>query len=345
MKYSSSVFLLLFFVLAGWSCSRQSHPPAKATYQAGGQYDTGPPVQGASSALNKISQSIYRLNIIAFYTSYTFDRSAHITLEKLKKGNVDDYAVSHTVSDHSVLGTATVVYVDNNKVALLTCAHVVNFPDTSITYFPDTSGIIRNISIKIKQKNYAVGLNNSSLEVVATDDAHDLALLKATITPGEDVRVMPFPVGKSSDLDWGTFIYVMGFPKGRKMVGSGIVSKPKNNKDGFFLTNAIFNRGISGGPVFALRGSPSHFEWVGIASSSSVSDIFYLEPNIDNTEIYSKSEPYTGELLINKKKVINYGVTFSVSMEEIIRFVRSIKPVLERQGFDTQQFFYHRKQR
>lgn len=343
MKYFSPVFLLLFLVFANWSCSRQSHPPVKATYQADGQYDTGPPVQGASSALDKISQSIYRLNIIAFYASYTFDRNAHITLEKLKKGTVDDYAASHTVSDHSVLGTASVVYVDNDKAALLTCAHVVNFPDTTITYFPDSYGIIRKISIKIKQKNYAVGLNNSNLKLIATDDVHDLALLKATIYPEEDVRVMPFPVGKSSDLDWGTFIYVMGFPKGYKMAGSGIVSKPENNKDGFFLTNAIFNRGISGGPVFAMRGSSQNFEWVGIASSSSVSDIFYLEPNVDNTEIYSKSEPYVGELLINKKKVINYGVTFSVSMEEIIRFVRSIKSVLEQQGFDTHQFFYHRE--
>ncbi len=339
MKYFSPVFFLLFLVFASWSCSRQSHPPARAAYQADGKYNTGPPAQGASSALNKISQSIYRLNIIAFYASYTFDKSAHMTLGKLKNGNVDNYAASRTVSDHSVLGTATVVYVDNDKVALLTCAHVVSFPDTSITYYPDTSGIIRNISIKIKQKNYAVGLKNSNLKLVATDDTHDLALLKATISPGEDVRVMPFPVGKSSELDWGTFIYVMGFPKGRKMVGSGIVSRPENNKDGFFLTNAIFNRGISGGPVFALRGNPPNFEWVGIASSSSVSDIFYLEPNIDNTEIYSKSEPYVGELLINKKKVINYGVTFSVSMEEIIRFVRSIRSVLEQQGFDTHQFF------
>lgn len=343
MKYFSSVFLLLFLVFVTWSCSRQSHPPAKIAYQTDGQYDTGPPVHGASSALDKISQSIYRLNVIAFYASYTFNRSAHITLEKFKKGNVDDYAASHTVSDQSVLGTANVVYADNDKVALLTCAHVVNFPDTAITYFPDSSGIISNISIKIKQKNYVVGLNNPNLKLLATDDVHDLALLKATIYPEENVRVMPFPVGKSSDLDWGTFIYVMGFPKGYKMVGSGIVSKPDNNREGFFLTNAIFNRGISGGPVFALRGSSQNFEWVGIASSSSVSNIFYLEPNIKNTEVYSKTEPYVGELLINKKKVINYGVTFSVSMEEIIRFVRSIKPVLEQQGFDTHQFFYHRK--
>ncbi len=343
MKYFSSLLLLLFLATANWSCSRQSLPVGKSAYASDGKYDSGPPVQGASAQLNIISQSIYRLNVIAFYMSYTFNRSTHMTLERFKKGSADRYAASHTVSNQSVLGTASVVYADNEKAALLTCAHVVNFPDTIITYFPDSSGIIKNIALKLKQRNYVVGLKGKNVKVLATDDEHDIALLKATLQPGEDVRVMPFPIGKSSELDWGTFVYVMGFPKGHKMVESGIVSKSKKSKNGFFLTNAIFNRGISGGPVFAIRDGSSHFEWVGIASSSPVSDIFYLEPNVDKADAYSKSEPYKGELLINKKKMINYGVTFSVPMEEIVRFVTSIEPGLKRQGFTTQQFFYYRK--
>jgi len=343
MKYYFPVFLLSILLFTGWSCSRRSLPPASEAGLTDGKYDTGPPTRGSSAALDRISQSIYRLNIITFYESYTFDRSTHMTLEKFKKGNAGVYAASHTVSNRSVLGTASVVYVDNDKAALLTCAHVVNFQDTVITYFPDSSGIIRNAAIKLKQKNYVVGLNNPNVELLATDNQHDIALLKATVGQKDDVRVMPFPVGRSSELDWGTFVYVMGFPKGHKMVESGIVSKSKKNKRGFFLTNAIFNQGISGGPVFAVRGGYSHFEWVGMASSSSVSDIFYLEPNINKADAYSKSEPYKGELLINNKKMINYGVTFSVPMEEIIRFVRSIEPRLERQGFATQKFFYHRE--
>jgi len=342
MKYFSSLFLLLLLVVANWSCSRQSLPAVKSGYTTDGKYASGPP-EGASTQLGKVAQSIYRLNVIAFYESYSFNRSTHMTLENFRKGNAAEYATSHTISNQSVLGTASVIYVDNEKAVLLTCAHVVNFQDTLITYFPDSSGIIRKVAIKLKQNNFVMGLNNPSVKLIAGDNKHDIALLKATIQPAEDIRVMPFPVGKSSELDWGDFVYVMGFPKGYKMVESGIVSNPDKNNKRFFLTNAIFNRGISGGPVFAVRNGSHHLEWVGIASSSPVSNIFYLEPNIDKTEAYSKSEPYRGELLINKKKMINYGVTFSVPMEEIIRFVTSIKPGLERQGFATQQFFYHRE--
>lgn len=340
MKYS--LYLIFFLLLTSilWSCSRRSMPEAKPVFATDGKYDSGPPVQGASGQLDKAAQSIYRLNVISFYVSYTFERSTRMTLGRFDKGNAEQHAVSRTVSNHSVLGTATVVYVDSDKAALLTCAHVVDSKDTIITYFPDSSGVIMRVAIKLNQKNYVAGLENPMVKVMAVDDKHDIALLKASVLPGEGVRMMPFPIGKSSELDWGTFVYVMGFPNGHKMVESGIVSRPDNN-NGFFLTNAIFNRGISGGPVFAIRDGAPHFEWVGIASSSSVTDILYLKPDIGKSDTYSKSKSYKGKILIDNKKILNYGVTFSVSMAEIIRFIKSIKPRLERQGFATQQFFYH----
>lgn len=343
MKYFSAFLLLLFLVTVNWSCSRRSLPAGKPVYSADGKYDYGPPSQGASAQLNRISHSIYRLNVLTFYESYTFNRSTHMTLENFKKGNADKSAVSHTVSNQSVLGTASVVYTDKEKAALLTCAHIVTFQDTIITYFPDSSGIIRDIAIKLEQKNYVIGLKDPNVKVLAADNRHDIALLRATLQPGENVRMMPFPLGKSSELDWGTFIYIMGFPKGYKMVESGIVSKSKENKNGFFLSNAIINRGFSGGPVFAIRDGSPHFEWVGMASSSSANDIFYLEPNIDKAFVYSKSEPYKGGVLINNRKLISYGVAFSVPMEEIVRFVKSIEPMLKQQGFFTQQFFHQQQ--
>jgi len=65
MKYFSALLLLLFFATANLSCSRQSLPVARSVYAADGKYDSGPPLQGASVQLDKISQSVYRLNVIA----------------------------------------------------------------------------------------------------------------------------------------------------------------------------------------------------------------------------------------------------------------------------------------
>ncbi len=323
------------------SCSRKAIPVEKSGPATDGKYDAGPPLQGVSRQLERIAGSVYRVNVIAFYETFTFDKNARITGNMLKNGDLNSRAVGHTVSSETVLGTASVIYTAANRAVLLTCAHVVDFPDTSVTYFPDKSGFVRSVSVKLKQKSYVAGLENPNVRVLATDKKNDIALLEAEVSPVENIQVMPFPLGKSSELTWGTFVYVVGFPQGEKMVESGIVSRSEKSNDSFFLTNALFNRGISGGPVFAVRDGASGFEWVGMAKSAPATHIVYLEPDIDKKDIYSKSAPYSGKLLINKKKVINYGITYSVSMEEIVRFVQRIEPELEREGLHAQQFFYH----
>ncbi len=337
--YRWFVLLLLPGIFSG-ACSRKVIPVENQVSTRDGKYDTGPPVRGVSKPLEDIARSVYRLNVIAFYETYTFDKTSAITPQKLNTPGITVHARGHTISSESVLGTASVIYSGNGRAVLLTCAHVVYFPDTVISYFPDNSGYIRSFSVKLKQKSYVAGLDNPNVKLLAADNKKDMALLEATVSPVENIQVLPFPPGKSSELDWGTFVYVMGFPQGEKMVENGIVSRPDKNNTGFFLTNALFNRGISGGPVFALRDGATGFEWVGMAKSSPATDFLYLEPSINKKDAYSKSEPYTGKILINKQKVINYGITYSVSIEEILKFVRRFGPELEKDGFDVQQFFY-----
>lgn len=336
---------LLWLLFAGWVLSSCSQKGLPVTLQhpalQDGKYDAAPPAQGISEQLDKISRSVYRLNVIAFYESYTFTRGAGVTLRQFKTQHAEEKAEAHTISNESVLGTATVIYAGKNRAVLLTCAHVVHFPDTVVSYYPDSLGIVRRISVKIKQKSYVAGLNNPNVTLLASDTEKDIALLEAHLSADEDVQQLPVIQGKSSDLNWGTFVYVLGFPNGEKMVESGIVSKPDKKDNSYFITNAIFNRGISGGPVFALRDGASGIEWVGMAKSAPATDIFYLQPAVNKKEMYSKSESYKGDVFINKKKMINYGITYSVSMKEIVRFVESIGSELNQEGFDIQQFFYH----
>ena len=333
--------LAVVLLFAG-ACSQRMVPIA--TRPAGsrdGKYDTAPPAGGISKKLEQIAGSVLRLNVIAFYETYTFPEKSGVTLWQFKTQQAENKESVRSVSSESVLGTATVIYAADNRAVLLTCAHVVYFPDTLVTYYPDSLGIVRRIAVKIKQKNFVAGLDDPQVEILAADTENDIALLGAHLSLNEQVQVMPVPLGKSSELLWGTFVYVMGLPNGEKMVESGIVSKPDGVRDTYFVTNAIFNRGMSGGPVFALRDGSSGLEWVGMAKSAPATTVFYLQPSVDKKIIYSKSEPYKGDALINKKKMINYGITCSVSMQEIIRFVQSIGSELGKKGFDIQQFFYH----
>ncbi|UBM62888.1 serine protease [Candidatus Sulfidibacterium hydrothermale] len=338
-KYFSFSFILLLLMAAA-SCSRKGLPVEKQTFSsANGKYDAAPPAAGVSSALSQIAQSVYKLNVIAFYKSYAFYPEEKMTLPAFRKKIATEKIYASSIASKSVLGTASVIGSNEQQTLFLTCAHVVHFPDTVINYFPDHPGVISSISIKVKQKNYVAGLEYPEAVLLAADTVNDIALLKARHTPNEKMQAIPFKPGNTNELNWGTFVYVMGFPKGQKMVESGIVSKPEKPNSPFFLINAVFNRGISGGPVFALRDGSNGFEWVGMVKSSPATDIFYLEPAINNKNQYNPAAPYHGILHINKKKMINYGITFSVSIEEIVKFVEEKKADLKKQGVDIQTVF------
>jgi hypothetical protein len=44
---------------------------------------------------------------------------------------------------------------------------------------------------------------------------------------------------------------------------------------------------------------------------------------------------YFGNSIIDEKILINYGITYSISMEEIIIFIARNKSLLKKVGFDT----------
>ena len=89
------------------------------------------------------------------------------------------------------------------------------------------------------------------MEVLAIDRKSDIAILGKEIE-GEkpnNIKVFPYLMGDSKELEWGSFVYIMGFPLGHAMITRGIVSDPYKIRKGSFLIDAVFNQGFSGGPV------------------------------------------------------------------------------------------------
>ena len=153
--------------------------------------------------------------------------------------------------------------------------NVVNYPDTIYSFYLDHNGrkthILESISIKRKQDNLIRNLpGEGALEIVAIDNELDVALLAGTFTGEIDgFPVLPYPPGKATDLEWGSFVYIFGYPAGHQMVTHGIVSNPVPTRNNEFIIDASFNTGISGGAVLAIRDGVPNFELVGIAKSVS----------------------------------------------------------------------------
>ena len=115
--------------------------------------------------------------------------------------------------------------------------------------------------------------------IVKTDRAHDLALLK--IAAG---KLKPVRLGSNSALESGSRVTAIGNPGVAKAIldftmTDGIVSNPRREIEGhgYIQTNASFNRGSSGGPLFDDHGSVIGM----IAAKADIESTGFAIPSLD----------------------------------------------------------------
>lgn len=333
-------FIFGFYLLLLVSCSEQDIIVSTPT-SADNKYDSEFPQQSVSKDLAYVSQTVKKLDCLVFYMNYYFPPGNNFSREQITDSLIRYASTSNEVINESVTGTSTIIYRDQNQIGLLTCAHVVDFPDTIFSYYPEETGGIRVAAVKIKHQVFITGLSQGEdISILIKDSEKDLAILKKVLDPlQQSLSVLNFPVGKTRDLDWGSVVYVVGYPLGNLMVTNAIVSNPEKAENGTFLTNALYNRGISGSPVLAIRDGNSNFEFVGIASTASAKTVQYLTPETDEPFLTNADGSYSGRIFTDQRKDINYGITNSISIEEITGIIKKNRSLLEKEGFQYDLFF------
>ncbi|MFA7290002.1 MAG: serine protease [Melioribacteraceae bacterium] len=335
------LILLIIAALFFQSCSSMIYDSAYPALKDG-KYDSEFPYRSSSEQLEKISNSIKLLNCIVFYKSYIFNESTKLTKYDLDNVDYIDKAVTLIHYNRTASGTATVIYSLNNRVVVLSTAHIIDFPDTLISYFQTPEGkptnLIESISFKEKQTNYIPDFpEGGELDILAKDSAKDLVLLgKTYISEPFNPPVFSYPFGRADDLEWGSFIYVFGYPLNQKMLTKGIVSNPNRERHTFFV-DAIFNKGFSGGIVLAIRDGVPNFELVGLIKSVPGELEFALRPEFKPGEAdYSPLIPYQGRVYVDKTQPMRLGVTRVIGAETVVEFINSYKSILNLKGYDEQ---------
>ena len=327
------------------SCADKIYKVAYPTL-ADGKYDSEFPYKDCSKQLSEIVETVKMISSTAFYKTYTFPENARIKPGDISESVLKEKSLQTTFPHSSVVGTATVIYYQDLQVALLTCAHIIDFPDTMLSYYSrDESGkgFLQSVSIKERQTNFIKDLpEGGELETLAIDAAQDIAILgkKFDHKPESNIPVFRYPVGKSKDLNWGTFIYIVGYPMGFKMITKGTVSSPNRDKKGSFLTDASFNRGFSGGIILAIRDGVPNFELVGMAKSVPANFTYVLTPSkeFDLSE-YSPAIPYQGDMYVELKTDLKYGITNSISTESIGELIKKNRRTFLDKGYDIEKLF------
>ena len=327
------------------SCSSTSSKVAPGSRD--GKYDSEFPAKSSSEILELVSESVKRISSIAFYEGYIFPQKNKVVKADILSDSFINKAVKSFSFNNSAAGTATIIYAKKKRIGILTCAHVVDYPDTVITYYPVEDGeeakYIETYSIKKKQRNFLVDLaQGDGFEILAIDFDLDVAILgKELLYPSPSkTPILNLPVGSARDLQWGSFVYIMGWPKGHKMVTRGIVSSPNRDQKNSFLIDALFNRGFSGGIIIAIKDGIPNLELVGIVSSVSASyeQILVPEAETDITR-FDPRLPYEGELFVKNQQKIDYGITFGTSIDAIYQFMDDNRIQIESRGFELVDFF------
>ncbi|MBT4096900.1 MAG: trypsin-like peptidase domain-containing protein [Gemmatimonadetes bacterium] len=328
---------LLALLLACSSAPR--HPSA-----SDGKYDLAYPAYGSSESLGPMLQAVQLLSSSAKYTDYHFALGDSVQLHDISDEVLGQRQKAATVSAHSVVGTATVIYRQVDRIAVLTCAHVVDFPDTMVRYQISESGrYVRTFSVLLQQTHVLPSLPpGDGLEVLAMDRDADIAILGMKLPPGSDPLLPVFsgPLGRAADLDWGTFVFVAGFPTAKKMITTAAVSAPRRDRRNSFLLDMVFNRGFSGGVVFAVRDGLPNLELVGMVNAGAAESEIIVTPGFEEVDGFlDASIPYPREVYLERRKRLTYGISFGISTEHILLLLDREQASIESKGYSREKFF------
>lgn len=330
---------VLFLSLSGCSSSEIY----KKAYPAliDGRYDSEFPYRMCSEELEKLSLSIKSINSIAYYKTYVFDPSSKIKKQNMSEELAGKLCAYSEFAESTGSGTAMVIYSQNQKIGLITCAHVINYPDTVYNMFPNPDGsqsqYVQGISFKHRQSNFIPDIpEGGEVEVLGQDSALDIAVLGRTFRDYHPQMMFPakFAIGKARELEWGSFVYLFGYPMGYKLLTKALVSSPNRDSYGSFLLDAVFNRGFSGGIILAVRDGVPNFEWVGLVKSVPVEYDYIIRPSKE----FEKHQPdkpmrYSGDLYADRQTIIKYGITKAIPVESIRAYFQKNDKFFQSKGF------------
>jgi hypothetical protein len=350
---AQAISLALLTILAGTAaCAppRASATAGTATTSASapsGTYRAAFPTTDMSGQLAPAFQAVKQIQVSVDYHVHSFSEDDAPTDLDLEGQNVLARASAITTMSETRRATAVVLSRSNRSILFLTAAHAVFRPDTIIEYFgsPRRGAVvapegrkIRSMSIKNVQTNWALELPGArTFDVLAWDVGEDLALIGfqyAQLDGLARTRPMRLRAGDPADLVPGSFVYVLGYPGGYRMVSRGVATPQEDGSDSFVI-DGNWNQGVSGGAILAMRGPEEVLEWVGMARAAAAVREQRLIPSEVDTEEYDPTIPYEGPIFLDEMLRIQYGVTLSVPMTVIREFIEGSRSRLNRMGYEV----------
>ena len=144
------IFIIILGIVLS-SCIQRIYQVDNASL-SDGKYDSEFPSQNCSKQIKEISESVKMLNCMVIYRTYFFSRNDSIRENEIEKAIKANKMINETFDHEPVSGTATIISTENNKIVLLTCAHIIDFPDRLVTKFTEEDRSFRSLFLPIESE-------------------------------------------------------------------------------------------------------------------------------------------------------------------------------------------------
>lgn len=275
--------------------------------------------------LSSARKSTYLINTVSYYTQYFFPQTQTWKMNDLKGVDFKSQDWETNVITKPASGTGILLGWHRKNIVFLSSAHLFDLSDTIfVPIGKKETDRYSSVLIRTKHEIFLPDIfTDGNLEILARDIKSDICLVSGKVNPdNRKLHVFPFPLGNSKALDWGSEVYIIGFPQGFHMVTRGLVSKPFKLRPYEFAIDAPFNHGMSGAPILNFNPVKNSLQLVGIGKSVSATTVQILSPelagNSDSTLVRSiyKGAVYTDEITL-----VNQGVSFTVPTNLIRKFL------------------------
>ncbi|MCA0446928.1 MAG: serine protease [Bacteroidetes bacterium] len=326
------------------ACSSSSEKQGLFSLSTTDTYMNQYPPDLDSDMLETISQSVILVNSMTYYRVYYFPESKNISLPDIKRRSPEAYATELKIKNEPSTGTGLVLQFREGKLAVLTCHHVVVKSDSIWQFYtaknPAGYPYVRTLAVKINTDLFLPEYPElDKLTILASDQNPDVAILGQTINNDLSLKLEEFKgqIGNSEKLKLGSLAYHFGYPAAQKQLTTGLITISKKRPDSF-ITDAVINRGYSGGPVFAYRFNSTEPDWIGMTRSAPIHYEWVVAPMEDFDESVEVREFSEGKLLIKRQTIQHYGTANIISIRAILDFLNQNQERLQKLGYNLKLF-------
>jgi hypothetical protein len=271
------------------------------------------------------------LTVVMSHAQYEFEEYHHeLTAEGLVEDSTSptgfkllpgDQGITIRRESETIRGTGSIVRDEPGGQKILTCLHLVEFPEVTRleiqSDLTEDGQLLVGIGYRRSQQTFVgrPGEGQVPARLLAYSRDDDLALLSAPLSHlNMWTSSVPYRIGQTDELMAGDGVYILGAPRGRFQVTWGIATPESPT---LLHVDTATPPGYSGGLVLATVRETGNLELVGLVTGTAgqFAQLWYYDDTVVSGSSLADADP--AHVIAREEKRFDFGITRCVPADRI----------------------------